>query len=257
MTADGPLDRAHAAMVAAPEDEAARRAYLALLVGHEFLVALKDEGAGATVEPECVELDGTTFVIAHDGDARLTAGRKGAVARLAATGAEIARLIAPQVLGLIVNPGAPEVAFVLDPDGVRWLAAEAGTRPEANAHRLGDFGRPSGVSAQTLAALDARLAGAGGLVRRAALAGARDAEGAPTLVLALAGVPVDAEAALAEGLGALMRLAGAGGARADILFLPEEGPEFAAIAAAGLVFEPPAPTAPPPPGTAGPPRLRR
>ncbi|MFZ8942279.1 MAG: hypothetical protein ACO2ZK_09930, partial [Gemmobacter sp.] len=93
--------------------------------------------------------------------------------------------------------------------------------------------------------------------RRAALAGARDAEGLPTLVLALAGVPAEAEAGLAEGLGALLRLAGAQGARADILFLPEAGPECAAIAAAGLVFEPPAPAAPAPPGTAGPPRLRR
>ena len=116
-----PLDRAHAAMTAAPDDEAPRRAYLALLAGHELLIALRDDGAKGAVEPESVEIEGTTFVIAHDGDARLTAGRQGAVARLAATGAEIARLLAPEGLGLILNPGAPEVAFVLDPEGVRWL----------------------------------------------------------------------------------------------------------------------------------------
>ncbi len=252
-----PLDRAHAAMTAAPDDEAPRRAYLALLAGHELLIALRDDGAKGAVEPESVEIEGTTFVIAHDGDARLAAGRQGAVARLAATGAEIARLLAPEGLGLILNPGAPEVAFVLDPEGVRWLAAEAGDPPRTQERPLGAFGPPAIASPAALAALDARLAEAGALVRRAALAGARDAEGLPTLVLALAGVPAEAEAGLAEGLGALLRLAGAQGARADILFLPEAGPEFAAIAAAGLVFEPPAPAAPAPPGTAGPPRLRR
>jgi hypothetical protein len=257
MSADRPLDRAHAAMAAAPEDEGPRRAYLGLLAGHELMVALKAEGAGGAVEPESVEVDGTTFVIAHDSEARLSAGRQGAIQHLAATGAEIARLLAPQGLGLIVNPGAPEVAFVLDPEGVRWLAAEAGAAPEAGAHSLGGFGPPSGVSAQTLVALDARLAEAGAVIRRAALAGAREADGGRAIVLALAGVPPEGEAALAERLGAFLRLAGGGDARVHILFLPGEGAEFAAIAAAGLVFEPPAPARPAPPGLTAPPRLRR
>ncbi|RMD94519.1 MAG: SseB family protein, partial [Alphaproteobacteria bacterium] len=104
-----PLDRAHAAMAAAPENEAARLAFYRRLADAELFVMLREEPQGAEIEPEVFEVAGVPHVLAFDTEARLAdfAARPAGspVAHVALSGRTLARLLAAQGVGLGLNLG--------------------------------------------------------------------------------------------------------------------------------------------------------
>ena len=77
MSETTPLDQAHAAMEAAPEDGAARMRFYERLADGELFLMLSAEPKGDDVSPEIFELEEGTFVLAFDRESRLAdfAGR--------------------------------------------------------------------------------------------------------------------------------------------------------------------------------------
>ena len=63
-----PLDAAHAAMAAAPDDDAARLRFFARLADAPLLLLLVAEAAGDTVEPRLFPLKEGSAVMAFDAD---------------------------------------------------------------------------------------------------------------------------------------------------------------------------------------------
>ncbi len=71
MTEITPLDTAHAAMEAAPADDAARLGFYARLADGELFLLLTTEPAGDKIDPETFEIADGTFVLAFDREERL------------------------------------------------------------------------------------------------------------------------------------------------------------------------------------------
>lgn len=264
MTDDAtPLDRAHAAMAAAPDDDALRLAFWGEVAGSLLHVALEGEGEGGV--PLLFPLDGVAHVLAFDREERLATFAEAPVARAEMPGRAVAEWLAGQGgVGLALNLGAPS-GVLLPPEGVAWLAA---TLARSGAAQGGaapvEVGPPGPVLAGVAGALDRALARAAGLAAGAVLAGGRWADGRRGLVLGLVGAAPGAEDALARALSEAFTFAGAGDAAPALVFTASGSDLAARLARVGLRIDLPAPPAPAPapaPAAPGsnpdaPPRLR-
>jgi hypothetical protein len=64
--AETPLDRSHAAMETAPDDDALRLRFFDALAGAELFLLLDAEADGEAIVPRTFPLDGTAYVLAFD-----------------------------------------------------------------------------------------------------------------------------------------------------------------------------------------------
>ena len=97
-----PIDRAHAAMQAAPEDDAARLRFYERLADAELFLMLTAEPAGDEISPELFEVQDAPFVLAFDLEERLSAFAGRAVPYAALSGRALAGMLAGQGIGLAV-----------------------------------------------------------------------------------------------------------------------------------------------------------
>jgi hypothetical protein len=255
------LDAAHAAMEAAPEDEALRLAFHACLAAAELFLLLEREPEGEEVAPRVYPLEAGPVVLAFDSEARLAAFTGAPAPYAALPGRRLVALLAGQGVGLGLNFEVAPSARLLPPEAIDWLAEVLREAPQTLEAAPAELGPPV-LPPALIAALDARLARASGLARCAWLAAVRHRDGSAGHLLALPGVVPGAEAALAQALGEALRLAGVTDAGpVDIVFPAEGDPLEARLARVGLRFDipaPPEPSAPRPPGLdpERPPRLR-
>ena len=256
------LDAARAAMLAAPEDDAARLAFFGAFAEAEIAVLLSEEPTDDEVRPATVDLGGAPHVLAFSDEARLADHAfdhaRGPAAQASLPGRALAALLAGQGVGVALDLGADLVA--VSPDDLAWLARTLGSLPESAS------GRPVSLAAPTLedravAALARRLADAGGLAAEAWLVTARWADARQGPLLLIADAAAGAEQPLAAAAGEAVAFAGAGEAGLDVAFVRSGDPLLAEAAEVGKRLEMPAPPAPEPNATPGsdparPPRLR-
>ena len=256
-----PLDRAHAAMEAAPGDEAARLRFFDGLAGAELFLLLETEADGDAVTPRTFPLDDTPYVLAFDTEERLSAFA-GAIAPYAAiSGRALAPMLAGEGLGLALNPDVAPSATFLPPDAMAWLAATLAERPAEIEARPVSVGPPAGLPDALLAALDAKLATAGGLARHAWLVAVAYADGRTGHLLGFVDAVGGAEAGLARAAGEALTFSGIEAGELDVAFFRASDPVMARIAKVGLRFDLPAPETLAVPSAPGmdpdrPPRLR-
>ena len=248
-----PLDAAHAAAAAAPEDDALRLALHGRLLEADLHLLLETESEGDRLAPWVLTLESGPVVLAFDRDDRLAeflATTLGAPAPYAAlTGRRLVALLARQGLGLGINLGVAPSEMLLPPAAIDWLAALAASRPERTEGAARRFAPPPPDPALE-AALAARLDGLGGLFEAAHLAAADLAEG-PRLLLAVTGVPETAEPAVAAAVAETLRFLD-GAPPLDVTFLAPDAPALAAITAVARSFHPPVAAATAPPARPGP-----
>jgi hypothetical protein len=254
-----PLDAAHAAEAAAPEDDAARLRFHERVLDAELVVPLAAEPRDGAIEPRVHDLSDGRFVLAFDRDDRLAAFLGAPVPFAALSGRSLAALLAERGIGIALNLGAPSAAL-LPPASVDWLARIAGVAAEQATGRIEALAPPGPVPAALLAGLGAKLAAMADVIEAAFLARARHSGGEERLLLALAGVPEPAQPAVSAAIAEAVRLA-AEGAELDVLF-PDAGSALLAAAArtgARLALPPPEDRRPVAPGADPdrPPRLRR
>ncbi len=231
------LDAAHAAMEAAPENEAARRAFYAELAAAELFVLLEEEAAGGSVTPKTLPVDGADYVLAFDREERL-ARFAGGVAPLAAlSGRALAGMLAGQGLGLALNLDVAPSAILLPGDAVAWMAGLLAPEPDEQEARIRAFHAPDGVAESLLSALDARLAGAAGLAECAWLVRAEHEDGTAGHLLAVIGAAPGAAPALARTVSDLWRLSGPDWGAFDVVFLGADDPAVTRLARVGLRFD--------------------
>lgn len=257
-----PLDAAHAAMDAAPQDDAARLRFYERLADSELTVML--QGAAADdLAPELFDLDGARFVLVFDREERLArfAGRP--VPYAALPGRALMAMLAGQGIGLALNLDVAPSAILLPPEAVDWMAQTLEHAPEERTARAQSVHAPAGLPETLLTALDARLAAAGGLARRAYLAAVRYADGTQGHLLGLTGTVEGAEPALARAINEALVFSGLEAGALDVAFLADSDPLTAQLARIALRFDLPEPAAPEHvvPATPGsdpekPPRLR-
>ncbi|MDZ4094413.1 MAG: SseB family protein [Paracoccaceae bacterium] len=232
-----PLDTAHAAMTAFPDDDSARLRFYARLADDEMFLLLQAEWDGETLTPQVFDLEDGPVVLIFDLEERL-AGFVGAPAPYAALpGRVIAAQLAGQGVGLGINLGVAPSSLLLGSDAVDWLAATLTRSPELLEARAQAFHAPKGLPQVLLDGLDAKLARTGGLADFVLLAGVSYGDGRRGHMLAFVGASPGAEVPLARTAGEALTFSGVELGEMDVTFLAAGDPAVAAMARVALRFD--------------------
>ena len=255
------LDAAHAAVSADPENEALRLRFFERLADGEMVLLLEREAVGESFEPRVFELEDGPVVLAFDREERLAAFTGGIAPYAALPGRVIACLLKGQGIGMGVNLGVAPSSMLLPPDAMDWLAETLDEGPQEVEAQPQEFLPPS-VPEAVIAALDAKLARAGGLASSALLAGVVYADGRRGHLLALLNAVHGAEGALSRAMNEALVFSGIEAGELDVVFLAATAPAAQAMARVALRFDLPEPQqqdlSPAAPGLdpSRPPRLR-
>ena len=259
------LDTAHAAMLADPDDDAARLRYYRTLADAELFLLLTDEAEGSTLSPRVFPLEDGPVVLAFDTEERMADFTGVAVPYAALPGRVIVAQLAGQGMGVGLNLGSPDTAWLMGPHAVDWLAGVLDHAPSESRGRPLAVHAPGALEPELAEALAVAVSGAGGLAAAAVLVKAGWSDGTRGLLLAWLGAAEGAEAALARALTEALAFSGLDQAAVDMVFLAPDDPAARQILSLGQPLDlPPPPPAPPerappaPPGSdpTRPPRLR-
>ena len=253
MSADTPLDRAHAAMAAAPEDDAARLAFHeALVTGELFLMLQREPEPGAeSVEPRIFPLEEGPFVLAYDREDRLARFAGGPTPYAALPGRRVVEMLAGRGIGLGVNLGGAPSEMLLPAEAVAWLAGTLANRPAEAVAQPREIAPPDALPEKLLRALDARLGRAAGMAAAAYLASVTHEGGARTHLLAFVDAAPGAEGALARAAGEALTFSGLEAGTLDVAFLASDHILAARLARVALRFDLPGPDTPGSPSDSG------
>lgn len=239
-----PLDLAHDAMQAAPQDEAVRMRFYERLADAELFILLEKEAQGERIAPETFETAGASYVLVFDTEARL-AQFVGRVAPYAAlSGRVIATMLAGQGIGLAVNPEVAPSSILIPDDAVGWLAETLSQTPDEVEAKIEAFSAPTGLPESLITALDAKLSTAAGLARMAYLVGVTYESGARSHMLGFVGAQPEAQGALAKAVGEALTFSGIQAGALDVGFFEASDVVAAKLARAGLRFDLPEIVAP-------------
>lgn len=256
-----PVDAAHAAMMATPEDDAARLRFWGVLAESELFLMLAGDAAGGEITPIEVEVEEARLVLVFDREERLAEFAGGVVPYVAMSGRRLAGMLAGQGMGVAPNPDVAPSTMLIGAEAVDWLAATLGDGPAESEGRIEEVFAPKGLPEDVVAALDRRLGLAGGMAQAAWLVAVRYAGGTRGHVLAVAGALPGAEEALAGAVAEALRFSGVEAGAIDVTFVGADSPAVARFAKVGLRFDLPTPAMPAAPGAPGmdparPPRLK-
>ncbi|MEP3440352.1 SseB family protein [Sulfitobacter sp.] len=166
-----PLDTAHAAMMAAPEDDTARLRFYERMADIELFLLLEAEPEGDDISPKVIEAEGAQYLLAFDRAARLAQYAGDTAAYVALSGRNVAAMLEGQPLGIALNIDVAPSAILLPDTAVAWLrqtltheAAEVEAKIEAVLP-------PKGLPESLIEAIDAKLATATGMAANAWLVG--------------------------------------------------------------------------------------
>jgi len=243
MSEHTPLDAAHAAMEAAPEDDVARLKFFERLADSELFLLLTEEPRGDALSPELFELADGRFVLAFDREARLAdfVGRPAPYAAL--SGRVIAAMLSSQGLGMGVNLEVAPSSILIPAEAVAWLDSTLGEDPEEVEAAMDSFEAPTGLPENLLTSLDAKLATARGLARSAYLVGVTYSGGGRGHLLGFVDAVPDAQGALARAVGEALTFSGIEAGALDVGFFDASDLATARMAQIGLRFDLPELTA--------------
>lgn len=255
------LDAAHAAVSADPENEALRLRFFERLADGEMVILLEREAEGESLEPKVFDLEDGPVVLVFDREERLASFTGGIAPYAALPGRVIAGLLKGQGIGMGVNLGVAPSSMLLPPEAMDWLAETLDGGPEEVEAKPQEF-LPPGVPEAVIAALDAKLARAGGLAAAALLAGVVYDGGRRGHLLAILDAADGAQDALARAMNEALVFSGIEAGELDVVFLQSDDAAAQAMARIALRFDLPAPEvqdlAPAAPGMdpSRPPKLR-
>lgn len=255
-----PLDRAHAAMQAAPDDDAARLGFFERLADAELHLLLTREPDGDTIDPAFFETSQGTYVLIFDRAERLAEFAPGHAPFAALSGRILAGMLAGQGIGLALNPDVAPSSHLVPAQAVDWLADTLKDAPDQIELRPTELHPPGNLPERLLTALDTKLATATGLARMAYLTRATYDGGAAQHLLAFIDPAFGAEGSLARAVRESLVFSGLEAGALDVAFFTSADPIAARLARTGLRFDLPKfePLSPAAPGrdSTRPPKLR-
>lgn len=254
------LDTAHAAMMAAPDDDAKRLQFYERLADTEVFLLLSGEPDGDQISPEAFDIADGRFALIFDREERLAefVGRAAPYAGL--SGRNLIQMLGGQGIGLGLNLQTAPSEMLIPAEAVDWLLGTLQNGPEEAEARIEEIDAPKGLPEEVITGLDRKLALAAGLARFAFLAAARYEGGGQGHVLAFVDAVPGAEDALASAASEALTFSGIEAGSIDVLFVRAADPLAAVLAKVGLRFDLPEPSVPEAPGAPGmdpekPPRL--
>ena len=241
MTEKTPIDLAHAAMEAAPEDATLRLQFYENLAASELFLLVTEEVIGDTLSPEVFDVADSQFVLVFDREERLAqfAGRLVPFASL--SGRVIASMLTGQGIGLGVNLDVASSSILIPASAVEWLADTLRSAPQPLEARMQEFTAPVGLPEILLKSLDAKLASATGLARAAYLVGVSYEHGNNGYLLGFVDAHPGAETALAQAANEALTFSGIEAGSIDVGFFDSNNPVVKPLAKCGLRFDLPDP----------------
>lgn len=240
---DTPLDTAHAAMEAAPDDDAARLRFYERLADADLVLLLAEEADGERIAPKVFGLEEGEVVLAFDRDERLTEFTGETAPYAGLSGRALVGMLAGQGLGLGVNLGVAPSSILIAAEAVDWLAGTLGSAPDEIEARPVEVTAPGGLPESLITALDAKLPSAEGLARYAFLAGVTYDTGAKGHMLAFIDPVPGAEDSLAQAASEALIFSGVEAGQMDVAFFAASDPIAAKLAKTALRFDLPIPDA--------------
>ena len=237
------LDTAHAAMEAAPDDDAARLKFFERLADTALFLLLESEADGDQVTPEIFDVEGEKYVLVFDREERLSkfVGRVAPYAGM--PGRALAQMLDGQGIGLALNPEVAPSAMLVPATAITWLADTLRHAPTQTEARLTGLSAPN-VPEAVVIGLDRKLATAAGRARSAYLAAASYEGGGQGHVLAFMDAQDGAEQALANAANEALTFSGIAAGMIDVMFVQASDPLSAHLARVGLRFDLPEPEQP-------------
>lgn len=259
-----PLDEAHAAMQAAPDDDGARLRFYERLAACELFLMLAEEASeGDDISPELFEVGAERYVLVFDREERLAGFAGQVVPYVALSGRALSGMLAGQGIGLGVNLEVAPSAILLPQDAVSWLNTTLENVPDKVEAAITQVHPPTGLPEHLITAIDGKLATAMGLAQSAYLVGVTYDGGARGHLLGFVGAVPDAQDALARAAAEALTFSGIEAGAMDVGFFRPGDPLTARMENTGLRFDlpqlqTPAPAAVTAPGSDPdkPPRLR-
>lgn len=243
MTLETPLDTAHAAMEAAPQDDALRLRFYERLADSELFLALDSEPGRDEIAPQIFAVEGGRFVLVFDREERLADFAEGPAPYAVLSGRGLAAMLAGQGIGLAVNPGAPS-SILIPAEAVDWLVETLADAPSEIEEMPEELFAPCGLPETLITALDTKLATARGLAKMAYLCGVSYSGGRRSHLLAFIDPVPGAEPALARAAGEALTFSGIEAGVMDVGFFRISDSVAARLAKAGLRFDLPMPERP-------------
>ncbi len=242
-----PLDAAHAAMEAAPDDDTLRLRFFERLVDAELFLLLEEgdetDQSGEFAAPRLFETPEGAFMLAFDREYRLAEFAGAGAPYAGLSGRSLVAELAGQGVSLGLNLDVAPSSMLLPPEAVDWLAATLANRPAQAEARITAIAAPKGLPPEVLTALDTKLATAMGLAQAAFLVTATYDSGAKNHLLAFLGTLPGAETALTEAVAEALTFSGLDAAALDVIFPAEDSPLLVSLARRGLRFDLPQPLA--------------
>lgn len=244
MTDLTPLDTAHAAMEAAPQDDAARLRFYERLADGELFLMLTEEAKGEDISPSLFDTGEGSFVLVFDREERLAEFAGQPVPYAGLSGRIVVQMLAGQGIGLGVNLDVAPSSILIPAGAVDWLSATLGHAPDEVEQAIEEFTAPAGLPETLLTALDAKLATAAGLAASAYLVGVRYAGGGQGHLLGFVDAKEAAQPALAKAASEALTFSGIEAGAMDVGFFTAADPVAASLARTGLRFDLPEPETP-------------
>jgi len=233
------LDQAHARMTDAPDDAALRLRFFERLADAELFMLLEGDPKDDRISPRLFPVDGETYVLVFDDEARLAEFAAKTVPFAAMAGRKAVGMLAKEGLGLGLNLGVAPSSFLLPASGVSWLRDTLANSASAAEAKPREFRTPLDADEGFLRALDAKLAGAAGLAQSAYLVGTVYDAGRGADLLGFVGAEEFARPALRQAVAELVSFT-ARETTLDIAFFASDDPLIGALRRAGLRFDLPA-----------------
>ncbi|KUP94153.1 hypothetical protein TRIHO_09740 [Tritonibacter horizontis] len=231
------LDLAHAAMEAAPGDDAARLRFFERLADSELFILLDKDPEGDSISPEVFDTGEGRFVLVFDREERLAQFANRIVPYAALSGRVVAQMLAGQGIGVGVNLEVAPSSILIPDTAMGWLAETLAHAPGEVEAAITEVYPPRGLPEALLTALDAKLATAGGLAQMAYLAAVSYETGGRGHLLAFVGAREGAEAALAKAVGEALTFSGVEAGALDVGFFAASDSMAARLARVGLRFD--------------------
>ncbi|WP_299028502.1 SseB family protein [uncultured Sulfitobacter sp.] len=232
-----PLDIAHAAMSAAPDDDTARLRFYERMADAELYLLLEEEPQGDQINPKVLEAERAQYLLAFDRAQRLAQYAGDAASYVALSGRNVAAMLEGQPLGIALNVDVAPSAILLPDTAVAWLRetlTHAAAEVEA---KIETVLPPKGLPETLITAIDEKLATATGMAANAWLVGVEYSGGGRGHLLAFVDAIPRAQDALVRAASEALTFSGIEAGAMDVGFFNHTDPTVTKLMKVGLRFD--------------------
>lgn len=234
---DTPLDLAHAAMVAAPDNDTARLRFYEQIADAELYLLLEAEPEGDQISPCVLETGGGQYLLAFDSVQRLQRYDGETATFVALSGRDVAAMMSGQPLGIAFNMDVAPSSILLPEAAVAWLCETLMNDAAEVEVKIESVLPPRGLPESLIEAIDAKLATATGMASNAWLVGVTYEGGGRGHLLAFIDALPRAQDALVRVASEALTFSGIEAGAMDVGFFNHSDPTAAKLMKVGLRFD--------------------